>query len=108
MAVDAGGVFAEEIDVLGAVEVPQPATFATRDADREWRIVQHGARIAAGHDRGRLDEAGKALRITGYIGFLGLGQHRNDVRVVQFRLAHGVLRWIDASLPGRLQPVQLW
>ena len=64
MAVDAGGVFAEEVDVLGAVEVPQPAALAACDAEREGRIVQHGARVAARHDGGRLDEAGEALGIA--------------------------------------------
>ena len=56
MAVDPGGVFAEEVDVLGAVEIPQPAAGAARDAEREGREVQHRARVAAGHDGGRLDE----------------------------------------------------
>ena len=107
VAVDAGGVFAQEVDVLGAVEVPQPAALAARDAERERRVVQHGARVAAGHHRGRLDEAGQALRVARDVGFLGLGQRRVDVGVAQFRLAHGVLRSVGASLPGRQQPVQL-
>ena len=64
VAVDAGGVFAEEVDVFGAVEVPQPAALAACDADRERRVVQHGARVAARHHRGRFDEAGEALRIA--------------------------------------------
>ena len=32
VAIDAGGVFAEEVDVLGAVHVPQPAALAARNA----------------------------------------------------------------------------
>ena len=99
MAIDPRGVLAEEIDVFGAVEVPQPAALAARDADRERRVVQHGARVAAGHHRGRLDKPGKALRIARHIGFLRLGQRRIDVGVAQFRLAHGVLRSVVRSLP---------
>ena len=59
VAIDAGGIFAEEVDVFGAVEVPQPAALAARDAERKRRVVQHGARVAAGHHRGRFDDSGR-------------------------------------------------
>ena len=58
---------------------------------RERRIMQHGPRIAAGHNGSRLDEAVEAPGIALDVGFLRLGERRVDIGIAQLQVAHGVL-----------------
>ena len=54
MAVEAGGVLAEEIHVLVSIRVDEARPVAAHDRQRERRHVNDGARIPAGHHLGPL------------------------------------------------------
>ena len=54
VAVEAGRVFAEEVDVLVAVRVDEASALAAHDRQRERRHVDHRPRIAARHHLGPL------------------------------------------------------
>jgi hypothetical protein len=54
MPVEAGGVLAEEVEVLVAVGVPDASAFAADDRERERRHMEDAPRVAAGHEAGPL------------------------------------------------------
>jgi len=91
MAVDAGRVFAQHVDVLVPVDVPQPAALAARDGEREWRIVQRRARVAARHRLAGLVMARQALLVARGIGLARLGERGVQVRIDQGLIGHGSL-----------------
>jgi hypothetical protein len=91
VAVDAGGVLAQHVDVLMPVGIPQAAALAARHGERERRIVQRGARVAARHGLAGLLVAGIALGVALDIGLARLGERRLQVRVDQRRIGHGTL-----------------
>jgi hypothetical protein len=101
VTVDPGSVLTEKVDIFCAIQVAQPAALAARDAERERCVVQDGPRVAAWHHGCRFDEPSETLRIARDVGFLRLGERRIDVGVAQFRLAHGILRSVEASVPVR-------
>ncbi len=105
VAIEARGVFAQEIDIFGAIQVPQPAPLPAREAERERVVMQHGAGIAPGHHRGRLDGAREAFRVARDIRLARLGQRRLDGGIAQGGLAHaGLRRWGDEgrqTMPAR-------
>ena len=74
MAEEPGGEFAEEIDIAVAVGVPQPAALAANDAERERRIEQRAAGIAAGHHLAGRCVVATTLRIGRRVAFDGGGQ----------------------------------
>jgi hypothetical protein len=78
VAVDAGGVFAQHVDVFVAVGVPQPAAFAAHDGEGKRRIVQRRAGVAARHRLARLVVAAEAFGIA-----VGVGLTRFDERGLQ-------------------------
>ncbi len=49
VAVEAGGVLAEEVGVFVSIRIDQPRAFAAHDRERERRHMDDRARIAAGH-----------------------------------------------------------
>src|SRR5438552_3025992 len=49
MAIDAGRIFAKEVDIGVAVDIGDDGTLAASDADRHRRGVEDGAGIAARH-----------------------------------------------------------
>jgi hypothetical protein len=91
VAVDAGGVFAQHVDVLVAVGVPQPATLAAHHGERERRIVQGGAGVAAGHRLARFVVAREALGIAGGIGLARVVEGGLQIRIDQRCIGHGML-----------------
>ena len=74
VAVDAGGVFAQHVDVLVAVGIPQPAALAAHDGERKRRVVQRGAGVAARHGLEGFLLAGEAFGIALDIGLAHLGE----------------------------------
>src|SRR5437588_9676425 len=69
MAIDAGRIFAKEVDIGVAVDIGDDGTLAASDADRHRRGVEDGAGIAARHhplgalmERRRLRTLGTKLR----------------------------------------------
>ena len=95
VAVDAGGVFAQHVDVFVAVGVPQAAALAAHDGERERRIVQRRAGVAARHRLARFLVAAEALGIA-----VGIGLARLDERGLQIR--------IDQGLIGHVTLLALW
>ncbi|WP_198037309.1 hypothetical protein [Mesorhizobium sp. LSJC285A00] len=47
MAVEAGAVFRDQIDIGVAVEIGDPAALAGDERNREWRVPKYSPRIAA-------------------------------------------------------------
>src|SRR5262245_15647283 len=102
MAVDAGRVFAEEIDIGMAVDIGDDGPFGARGANRHGRGIEDGAGIAAGHDpRGAVvhllgfgapaaevrEGLGQGLRAR--VGKIGHHIHRL-ILTAKFRVCHQV------------------
>jgi hypothetical protein len=81
VAVDAGGVFTQHVDILVPVDVPQPAALALHDGERERRVVQRGAGVAARHRLRRLVLADEALGIALDIALTRLGERGLQIRI---------------------------
>ena len=83
MAVEPGGVFAEEIDIFHAVDIGQPVALAPRPDQGKGREMQHGAGIAARHMLGGLLLPRRALGVAGAIMGLGLLQRLIEIGIGQ-------------------------
>ena len=81
MAVEPGGELAEEVDVGMAVEVHDAAAFAFDERQREGRVEEDRARVAAGHDGLRLGLARGTLGIGRAEALLGLLERRLEAQV---------------------------
>ena len=65
MAVDAGRIFAEEVDIGVAVDIGDDRPFGTGGTDGDWPGVEDGAGIAARHDLPGALVQGGSLRPLG-------------------------------------------
>jgi hypothetical protein len=74
MPVQAGGELAQAVEQAVAVGVPQPAALAAHHRQRERRLEQHAARVAAGHDFGSFVELAGAGGVAGAVAFDGSGE----------------------------------
>ena len=74
MAVQAGGVFAEEVGIGMAVEIPQARALAADDGQRERRVEQDAPGVAAGQRIAGLGMAGAALGVGLDVARLGVAQ----------------------------------
>ena len=97
VAVDAGSVLAQHVDIFVPVGVPQPAAFAAHDGERERRIVQGRPGIAARHRLAGFLVAREALGIAIDIGLLGFGEGGLQIRIDQRLIGHGTLSSHEAE-----------
>ncbi len=78
MAIEAGGELAQKVEVAVPIRIPEEAAFAARHDQGKRLIEQHGAGIAAGHDRRGAGMGRRTERVAIDIGGAGLGQGRLD------------------------------
>ena len=81
MPVEAGRELAEEVDVGVPVEIGQIRAFAFDQGDGKRVVVQHRARVAAGHVAGCGLEAGLALRIGCDVAGFHVGQGGFEIEI---------------------------
>ncbi len=80
VTVEAGRVLAEEVDVLVTVRVGDAGAIAPNDRQRERRLVDGRARVAARHDAGALLVQPERLGIRGGVPGLRLTQPCGEIR----------------------------
>ena len=73
MPIEPGGVFADEVRVAVAVEIPEMRAFAAHQ-HRERRVEQDGPRVAAGQGSAGRGVARMALKVRRHVAFLGVAQ----------------------------------
>ena len=95
MAVEPGGILAQKIDVLGAVQALDAAAPAARHGQRTGRVVQNRAGVAAGHAGLGGLVPGDRFGIGVEVAALGLGQ-----RGIEIEVASGVFNGRHAGPPG--------
>ena len=73
MTVETGAVLAQEVPITVAIEVPQEAILAPDNGQREGRIEDHRAGVAAGQRMTRGLVLGRAFGVGVAVALLGLG-----------------------------------
>ena len=80
MAVEASGVLPQHVDVLMPIYVDNTLRRAARDAQRERRVVEHGAGVAARHDLAGVNMHCRADRSLTDVVLARLRQRRVEIR----------------------------
>ena len=99
VAVDAGGIFAQHVDIFVAVGIPQPAALAAHHGQRKRRVMQGRAGVAAGHRLAGFLVAGEALGVAVDIGLARLDESGLQVRIDQGLIGHGTLLSNSSASP---------
>ena len=72
MAEDPGGIFIDKVDIAVAVNIGEPASFALGDIEGKGRVMNCGARIAAGQ---------MPLGFAAEFCAAGIGRHVTGLRI---------------------------
>ena len=89
MAVEPGGIFAEQIEIFAPVDIRQAIALAAGPGQRKRGEKEHRAGIAAGHMLRGVGLAGRALGMRGAILCLRLGERIGEIGVGSDGEFHG-------------------